>query len=412
MTTFVVQYLEPGPGVSSITPRLAREKLSAALDQLPISYVLVGWHLPQQLVDACREETSRAGANLFLWHPLLTGNGDINPDPCWQTIGLAGEVVPGFKNMPEFTFMCPNRGAVQQRVLDHLDHVLRRGDYDGVFLDRIRYPSPAADPGRWLACFCTACHAAAENAALDLASVRQSIDRLLAERERSHSFLQALLAFNSDEPCDPDIRALEQFLTFREKCISDLVTAAAQLIHSAGLAVGLDCFSPALARMVGQDLKMLDNALNARTDWVKIMTYAHALGPAGLPFEVLAISDWQVARAGQSAGRALAQLSKWTGLPLPPRPDSLLVQGLPPEALYIEIRRARAAGVRNLLAGVELVEIEGIAELNEEQISNDLRACFAAGPDGLVFSWDLWHIPPERLDLARHIWTSSNRSES
>ena len=407
-TIFAIQYLEPGPGLSSISPRLVREKLSAVLDQTSISIVIVGWNLPRQLVDACREETTAAGADLYLWHPLLTGDGKLNPHPSWQTIGVMGEMVPGFKNMPEFTFMCPNQAAVRPRVLDHLDHALRRADYDGVFLDRIRYPSPSADPGRWLACFCTACHAAAKDAGLDLVSVRRSIDQLLVTPERSLSFLRTLLWCAADEPDDPDIRALERFLAFRESRVSDLVASAVRLVHSTGLAVALDCFSPALARLVGQDLRMLDGALDETADWVKIMTYAHALGPAGLPFELLALCDWLVPLVGFSEPRALAQLSAWTGLPLPTRRQSLLVQGLPPAALHAEIERARNAGVRNLLAGVELVEIKGVAELNEAQIRADLQACFAAGPNGLVFSWDLRHIPPERLSLAQQVWSSES----
>jgi hypothetical protein len=79
------------------------------------------------------------------------------------------------------------------------------------------------------------------------------------------------------------------------------------------------------------------------------------------------------------------------------------VDGLPPEALAAEVRRARAAGVETLLPGIELVEIEGVTHLTRAQIAADLQALSAAGADGLVLSWDLWHIPPERLELVREI---------
>jgi hypothetical protein len=68
------------------------------------------------------------------------------------------------------------------------------------------------------------------------------------------------------------------------------------------------------------------------------------------------------------------------------------------------VQRGRAAGVSPLFAGIELVEIEGVAQLDREQILADLRAFREAGADGLVLSWDLWHIPPERLDLVREVW--------
>jgi hypothetical protein len=61
-------------------------------------------------------------------------------------------------------------------------------------------------------------------------------------------------------------------------------------------------------------------------------------------------------------------------------------------------------GVRTLLAGIELVELAGVTSLNAEQIAADLRAFQEAGADGLALSWDLWHIPPERLELVRTVW--------
>ena len=182
--------------------------------------------------------------------------------------------------------------------------------------------------------------------------------------------------------------------------ITSFVQRAADLIHSAGLAVGLDVFSPALARMVGQDLGSLD----VYVDWTKPMTYAHTLGPAGLPYELLDLSTWLVRQHGVSEAQALAWLAAASGLPLPGTHDELRRRGLPPAALSIEMARARAAGVKTLLAGVELVEIPGVAELDMGQIEADQRALRASEIDGLVLSWDLWHMPLERLEVVASVW--------
>src|SRR5215212_5406273 len=105
MPRFTVQYLEDGPNIASITPQQVRAKLQAASELLPLSAVLLGWHLPEALVQACRAETARTNTPLYRWQPLLTGDGEFVPRPEWQTIGLQGEPVPGFQNMPEFTFV-------------------------------------------------------------------------------------------------------------------------------------------------------------------------------------------------------------------------------------------------------------------------------------------------------------------
>ncbi len=100
----------------------------------------------------------------------------------------------------------------------------------------------------------------------------------------------------------------------------------------------------------------------------------------------------------------LAALSRGTRLPLPGTREALRQGGLAPEALAAEVRRARSDGGRSLRAGIELVDVEGVTRLGRTQIEADLRAFRAAGAEGLVLSWDLWHIPLERLDLVRAVW--------
>jgi hypothetical protein len=168
MTPLAVQYLEGGPGVAAIGAEEAGARLRAAFERLPLSYVLLGWDLPEPVVRSCAEETSRAGARLYRWHPLLTRDRGLMPRPAWQTVGLTGERVAGFRDMPEFTFHCPNRPAVREAVLERLRELCRSGVYEGMFLDRIRFPSPAGDPARHLACFCGDCRRVAANDGLDL----------------------------------------------------------------------------------------------------------------------------------------------------------------------------------------------------------------------------------------------------
>ena len=397
---FAVQYLEDGPGVAEIGPGDARARLRAAFERLPISYVLLGWNLPAAVVGACREEATCASARLFRWHPLLTGDGTFVPRPEWRTVGLDGEPVPGFRGLPEFTFVCPNRPAVREAVQRHLRDVLQSGDYEGVFLDRIRYPSPAADPERLLACFCDDCRRAAAADGLDLEDARRRIRALLSTPERAAAFVRALLDTPAPATPDPDLAALRTFLGFRARSVTRLVRAVADLVHAEGLAVGLDCFSPALASLVGQDL----GVLNAHCEWIKIMAYGHALGPASLPFELLDLTGWLAGRWAASEAKVLAWLASAIRLPLPSTRAALREQGLAPEALALETQRGRAAGVSPLFVGVELVEIEGLAQLNPLQIVADLRAFRESGADGLVLSWDLWHIPLERLSLVRAVW--------
>jgi hypothetical protein len=76
---------------------------------------------------------------------------------------------------------------------------------------------------------------------------------------------------------------------------------------------------------------------------------------------------------------------------------SLSADGLDSESIALEIQRGRKAGITNLLAGLALVEVEGIHQPTPEQIQSDLAACHSA--DGLALSWDLWHIPSKYISM-------------
>jgi hypothetical protein len=156
-----IQYLEDCPEIQALSAAEVRARLRDACSRLPIDIVILGWNVPPRLVDACAEETGRAGAMLFRWHPLLTGDATFSPRHEWRAIGVDGAPVPGFKGLAEFTFLCPNNPVAAGATLEHLQQGLRQGPYQGVFLDRIRFPSPAGNPALRLACFCPACQGAA-----------------------------------------------------------------------------------------------------------------------------------------------------------------------------------------------------------------------------------------------------------
>jgi hypothetical protein len=394
MTQLAIQYLG-GTLPPSRTIQQVQTRLQAAFDRLPLEMVLLGWEAHDDFVRVCAEVCKQNGAKLYRWQPLLTEDGAINLKAAWQTIGLTEKPIVGFQEEADFTFVCPNHPEARATILDHLRDLLQNPCYQGVFLDRMRWHSPASDPKNELGCFCEHCQRAAAHDEIDLEALRQQILHLLTSREGVEQFVHGLL---SPEP--PTSQPLHTFLDFRAHTINDFIQEAAQITWSMDKGVGLDCFSPALTRLVGQDLTTLNHA----GDWIKIMSYGHTLGPAGIPFELLGLADWLIEQHDLEDAEALALLSRATQLPLPTSRAALRKKGLSPAALALETQRAQAAGVDTLLAGIELVEVPGISELNDAQITADLKAFQQAGADGLALSWDLWDISLDRLDKVRTIW--------
>ena len=386
MTTFAVQYLEsPYPNAS---PATVRRLLRQACERLPISLVLLGWELPPALEEAVAEETSRQHAQLFRWQPLLTGDAHTDFPPEWATVGPSGKSIPGHGGLPEFTFICPNRSAVADFLSERVEGVADSGLFQGIFLDRIRFPSPSVDPIRDLACFCKHCTRLAADAGLDLESIHRYIQSIPAD-----ILIHGLLG----RPLEPG-SPLEAFLDFRATSITRTVRAIAKQARSLNLSIGLDCFSPALTRMVGQDLLALDGT----ADWVKIMSYPRVFGPAGISFELLGLAKWLTQR-GLYESETMQLLADASELPVPTSNAELRRAGLGSDALSQEIRRGYEMGVSNLLAGIALVNLRGIHESTPEQICADLEA--SRNADGLVISWDLWLTPLEYLDRIRILWS-------
>ena len=132
------------------------------------------------------------------------------------------------------------------------------------------------------------------------------------------------------------------------------------------------------------------------------MTYAHTLGPAGLPFELLELTNWLIAH-GASEQQALTWLSETLKTPLPENLATLRNPGLSTTALQAELRRGKKLVSSPLLAGIELIKLDGITHLSPIQIKRDLTALRDIHVDGLSLSWDLYHMPLVHLDLVAEI---------
>ena len=146
-------------------------------------------------------------------------------------------------------------------------------------------------------------------------------------------------------------------------------------------------------------------ALAPMADWTKIMLYGHAIGPATLPYELSNFAKWLYKRKGKESFSFLESINSSSGVPFDNFVSPLGITAKTSQALKSEFNLGRKK-IKNqtLLAGIELVEIPNVCEIDITQIKEDIKAFKVAGVDGLSISWDLWFIPPERLDLVCSIW--------
>jgi hypothetical protein len=318
--------------------------------------------------------------------------------------GLTGRKVAGYRGLPEFTFYCPNHPAMREAMYDHLDKLVRQGLYQGFFLDRVRFPSPSMHPINDLTCFCKHCQNKAALFDVDLEGIRQKILQSTHEEKGRMALVKTLLTGKPELEQAAQSSKLGQFLAFRERCVRDYLAFVSQPIKEARLEIGFDCYSPSLTHLVGQDL----NTMGELVDWIKLMTYAHTLAPAGLPFELSGLLHYLLSTTHLTEEQAFSYMRESTRLPLPLSINTLEKDGLSALALEEEVKRGVDASSAPILAGIELVDLEGVTHLNHDQIREDLTAVKRAGSAGLAISWDLLHIPLNRLALVGKVYLDKN----
>ncbi|SDB58439.1 hypothetical protein [Bauldia litoralis] len=339
---------------------------------------------------------SRPVDQIFLWYNVLSdidGMEDSDLVVNWRgerSAGWGGWAEKESEVAETFRFVCPNNPGARAKTLRRLHHLLSSYPFTGVFLDKIRFPSPANGLEEVLSCFCEHCRASAKVTGLDL----DAVARLFQDRTIA---LDVLL---NDDTADwlslftDSASLLLRFLRFRMDSITGLVAEAHALASGLNRRVGFDLFSPGLAPLVGQDYR----ALVRFADWIKPMTYRVAEGPAGLRLEIPALAEG----VSQMFGLDESKISGWAARHIPGFDINTLEQtrrqAVPLSVISTEIGAAvRLADPVPVYFGLELVRHAGVVDITPQLVRDMVQAGRTASPAGTFISWDLMHAPMDSI---------------
>src|SRR5271167_952835 len=160
----------------SLGPLRMLETVRRVREAIDLDLLIVGFReSPEIFSEFCGSR--RPVDDAHLWHSALSdieGMDDSDLVVNWRgerSRGWGGWVEKGGEVEETFRFVCPNNPAVRQKAIRRLRELLARYDFAGVFLYKIRLPSPANGVDEMLSCFCGHCRDAAKDVGLDLDSV-------------------------------------------------------------------------------------------------------------------------------------------------------------------------------------------------------------------------------------------------
>ena len=362
------------------------------LETLDLDLLIVGFReAPEVFRRFCAPH--RPVNNVYLWFSALSDIQGMREDDLvmnWRGVrsqGWGGWAEKGGDVEETFRFACPNNPAVREKTTLRLRELLQRYDFEGVFLDKIRFPSPANGAHEMLSCFCEHCRRAAQAEGLDLdavlsvfANLALDANTLSLHRSCSGHWLDSIAATNP---------LLSRFLAFRSDSVASLVGQLADECRRLGRSVSLDLFSPSLAPLVGQDYQRLKGCC----DWAKPMTYRLAQGPAGLRLEIPALIEGVAQRFGLDEAQVVEWSARHAGF------DQDMLRQTREEAVpFTFMQREIEAAVLAMTPvpvyfGLELVSQPGVIDVTPVDVIGMIEAGHAANAAGLVISWDLLHAP-------------------
>lgn len=386
-----------------------KKKLAIAKEALNLDALMIWSDINKKDLDLVRRICRDFKIKTYLWYPILADIPDFKIEQeqsvetfsglrgygkngCWDKLGEGEE---------DFLFLCSSDEEHIRRIFDQYQNKIKENGFDGVFLDRIRFPSPSNGFELLFSCFCKSClNKFYNNYGEDLKGYRNQAKTVFKNfKTIDVNYLQTCQSLS-----DVIIRdSLKKFYDFRKQNIYQVLKMFADKAKQMGKLVGVDLFAPSLAPLVSQDYQLL-----AKTcDWIKPMIYCHTSSPAGLPLElycfIRAILD---NNPTLDEGQLIREISRIIGVDLPTQINELLKIGISEHIICSEMQKIKEFNLPekvDIYVGLEAVQIPEVCNIDRSILKKYLKSVIKADSKGIILSWDLLKIPDENLKLAGDI---------
>lgn len=351
---------------------LSIQQISQKLEELEdyrIDGIIVGWSLDWQIYRWLRTYTRKNGIELYLWFQVLAefkSLGDFTNVTDMDGKTLRSAVFDGDE---EFSFYCPSHPDTLGSLRHIYEKYFSEIAFDGVFLDRIRFPSPAMDRNALFSCTCSFCMKRYERRGIGRRDIEEAQIHMQEGMEQGRFYCIEGYKNGKYSFYSPKV---EKYLHVRTELITETVKELAEYFKKKGLKVGLDLFAPFLAVFVGQSYTELSTA----ADFVKPMLYRYTYTPAGMKYELEGM-------AGEMAG----SIKRIVGME-----DGRLT-----EFMKRELQTAQKLVSCDIYAGMEVHTAKDLPLVETQSVREGAELTEKMKCAGRVASWNILEASKENL---------------
>jgi len=361
-----VQIYAGGYKGEAVSYNLIEQKLLYAADTLPVKKVLMGWPLDKTLYEKTADLLYKKNIEFYLWFSVFSETAAVKD--LKKLIDFTGRVLErdNENKKEDFFFCCPKSDRNIEKILDIFSENFYSISkcFNGVFLDKIRYPSFAnSRAGRGVfSCFCPECLEFYKDKNINIDELKQ---KLLNEQK-----IDIIEYYGNGKYLFKD-KLMQQFFIFKSEIIYESLKKICVFFRNQNLSIGFDVFAPFLTPFTGQDVVRLSSLC----DFIKPMMYRVTNAPAGLPFETKA-------------------LRQYTG-------SKIINEGfLSLDSCVEEIKNLNDVSSCPVYAGIEINKVDDIAHVDSFYIEETIRAYLNKDIHRFALSWNLLDMPDDNIKKA------------
>lgn len=275
----------------------------------------------------------------------------------------------------------PNCPEVREASIKSYQEMAKTEGIIGILVDGCRFGSPASGLMPFLTDFSEHSSKKADALGFDFSLMKRDVGQLLKtlkgedEENRSLAWLSMPIGITEwlvDHP------GIVEWLRFRRACTTEHFTALSEIIHGAGLRMGVYIFSPCISPLVGQSYEDLSAFVDVFAPMI-YRNYPDYPGPACLNWELTELAK-ELGLAGTPEEKAVMNMilayAGFADLPVE-HTIAAVEKALPPEAVGRETQRAR-----DLIGSKELAPI---IYIDDPEMAKTAQSVRDAGADGVNF---------------------------